>query len=89
MPEELSAAKAETIKSLLNYPSLERVFDPHNADNLSALKQKMRATIDDLERVVRRGSKTDAERAAIAVEAIQTTLHFLEEIESARQSKTK
>lgn len=88
-PENSTVETAETIKSLLHYPSLERVFDPTDARRLPALKQKMRSTIDDLERVVRRGSKDDAERAARAVEAFKVTLDFLDELETARQTQSK
>ncbi len=87
--ENLSVAEAEIIKSLLNYPSLERVFDANAAQNLNSIKQKMRSTVDDLERVIRRGAKSDAEKAATAIKAIQTTLALLEEIEKSRHSNAR
>ena len=85
-PEKLTAEETETINSLLNYPSLEKVFDATDPRNPSAMKQKMQSTIDDLERVIRRGSKDDAEKAARAVEAYKIVLNFLDELETARQS---
>lgn len=83
--ENLTAEELETIEALLNYPSLGKVFDPANPRNPAAVRQKMQATIDDLERVIRRGSKIDADKAARAVEAYRTAIRFLEELENARQ----
>ena len=78
-PEELAI-----IESLLKYPSLEKVFD--RTDALPALKRRMTATLEDLERVVRRGAKEDAAKAAKVVAAYQTALKFLDELEAIRQS---
>lgn len=87
--EKLNAEELDTIKSLLNYPSLEKVFDSDNPGNLPAMKRKMQATVDDLERVIRRGTKEDAEKAARAAEAYRTVLNFLAELENARQAQVK
>ena len=87
--EKLSHEEIEIINSLLNYPSLEKVFDPTDSRNPSAIKQKMQSTIDDLERVIRRGSKDDAEKAARAVEAYKIVLGFLDELETARQAQAR
>ena len=84
-PEETS----EIIKSLLNYPSLEKVFDDSDSQNLSVMKRKMQSTIDDLERVIRRGTREDAEKAAKVVKAFQTVLSFLDELEELRQCQAK
>ena len=88
-PEKLNREEIETINSLLNYPSLEKVFDPTDSRSPSEMKQKMQSTIDDLERVIRRGTKGDAEKAARAVEAYKTVLGFLDELETARQAQAK
>ncbi len=87
--ENLSHEESETIKSLLNYPSLERIFDAEAAHNLFAIKLKMRSTIEELERVVRRGAKNDADKAARAVKGLQTTLDFIAELEKSRQTPSK
>ncbi len=87
--QEPNAEDAEIVKSLLNYPALEKVFSGSDSANLSAMRQKMQLTIDDLERVIRRGSKEDAEKAAATVKAFQTVLSFLNELENLRQSKSK
>lgn len=76
----------EIIESLFKYPSLEKVFAPTDVRQLSAMKQKMQPTVDDFERVVRRGSKDDAEKAAKVIEADQTALKFSGELETIRQA---
>ena len=87
--ENLNAEEIETVKFLLNYPSLEKVFDQTDSRNLPAMKQKMQSTVDDLERVIRRGTKDDAEKAARVVEAYKTVLGFLDELENRRQAQAK
>lgn len=87
--EKLSSEEMETVKSLLNYPSLERVFAQNDSRSPSAMRQKMQSTVADLERVIRRGTKDDAEKAAKAVEAYKTVLSFLDELENARQAQVE
>ena len=87
--ENPNAEELEVIKSLLNYPSLEKVFDQKDAQNPSAIKRKMQSTIDDLERVIRRGTKADAEKAARTIEACKVVLNFLNELENARRAQAK
>ena len=87
--ENPNAEEAEIIKSLLNYPSLEKVFDTNGARNSAAMKREMQSTIDDLERVIRRGTKTDAAKAARTIEAYKIVLNFLDELENARRAQAK
>lgn len=87
--ENLNPEEIETIKSLLNYPSLENFFDPTDSRKQPEMRQKMQSTVDDLERVIRRGTKDDAEKAARAVEAYKTVLSFLDELENMRQTQAK
>ncbi len=82
----ISPEEQELIETLLKYPSLEKVFDPADAPAFPAMKRKMQATVDDLERVVRRGSKEDAAKAAKVVEAFQISLKFLDELDMRRQT---
>ena len=83
--EKLSDEEAKLVKNLLHYPSLEKVFDNTNVQNLPALKQKMQFTIDDLERVIRRGTNYDAGKAAKVLEAYKIVLSFLDELDKARK----
>lgn len=88
-PEQLTDEEKETIESLLQYPSLERVFDVNQPHNLADTKKKMQSSISDLERIIRGGKKQDADRAALIVAAYQTTVAFLGELEIMRGSQPK
>lgn len=75
----------EDIAHLSNYPSLGKLFDGEAA-NLTALKNRLRATFQDLERVVLRGTKEDSERAKLSAATVKTTLEFIETLENLRTS---
>ena len=83
---KISPEESEIIESLFKYPSLEKVFDSPDAPQLAAMKGKMQATVDDLERVIRRGTKEDAAKAAKVAEAYRIALKFLDELETIRQA---
>lgn len=85
--QTLSPEESDLIESLLKYPSLEKVFDPQDEKQFAAMKLKMQATIDDLERVIRRGSNEDAAKAAKIVEAYRITLSFLDELDARRRTQ--
>ncbi len=87
--DRLTDEERETIESLLRYPSLERVFDQNQPHNLADTKKKMQSNIAGLERTIRGGAKTDAERAAKIVAAYQTTINFLDELEQMRNNQAK
>ncbi len=70
-PEDLSA--------LFNYPNLGKIFE--TATDLEKMRNKLNFTYADLERVIRQGSKDDAEKATKAANAIKITLNLLETIE--------
>lgn len=83
--QPISPEEQRLIESLLHYPSLDRVFDPTDEKKFIALKQKMQLTIDDLERVIRRGSNEDAAKAAKVIEAYRVSLNFLDDLDSRRR----
>lgn len=84
---ESNSESAEIIGSLVHYPSLEAAFA--DAEILLAIKEKMRLAIEDLERVVRRGNKADAEKATLTIKALQATMKFLDELETLRHAQSK
>lgn len=84
----LTDEEKETIESLLQYPSLEHVFDPNQPHNLAATKKKMDGSVAELERIVRSGSQAEADRAARIVAAYKTTADFLDELERMRGAQT-
>jgi len=84
--ENLAPSDQKIAELLLKYPSLEKVFDENQLENLPEMKSKLQDTIADLERTVRTGSKEDAEKAFRIIEACNTTLDFLAELESLREN---
>lgn len=88
-PNNLTDEEKETIESLLQYPSLERVFEGGDAHNLAETKKKMRSSVALLERTIRSGAKADADRAAKIVAAYRTTMAFLDELEIRRAGQSK
>lgn len=77
----------EDIAHLSNYPSIGQLFNG-DASALKVMKNKLSTTFQNLERVVLRGSKEDAERAKSSAVAVKTTLEFLEMLEKLRDGKT-
>lgn len=71
----------EDIKILVNYPALGKLFDSDNQGALNSLKEKMNLTQQNLERVIRQGSKEDAENAQQVIESIKVVVNFLEMLE--------
>ena len=89
LPNEPNQDEVEVIKTLLNYPSLESVYSRNAASGFADVKEKMRGTITELERVVLRGDKRDAERAEKIAVGYQTTIRFLEELEQIAKNQSK
>lgn len=72
--------------ALFNYPALGRLFDGGaGSPSLVAMRTQLKKTVQQLERVQRQGSPQDAARAERIVQAYQTTLKFLEELENSGQ----
>lgn len=88
-PDQPTAEEREIIETLLKYPSLEKVFDPTAPDGYEKTKKTMNSVIAELERVVRRGTKQDAEKAEKIIEAYKTALKFLDELEDLRRKSIK
>ncbi len=86
--DQLTDEEKQTIESLLKYPQLEKVFDRNEPHNLAETKQKMRVTVAELERVIRNGTKSDAENAVGIAAAYRTTIEFLEELELIRKNQS-
>ena len=84
-----SGVSSSTLSSLFHYPALGRLFE--GADNrlLSEMRARLTQTNQDLERVIRHGSKDDADRATRATRAYRTTLSLLVELERLRNNTAR
>ena len=73
------------LSSLLHYPSLGRLFDGADSQALEEMRSRLGRTSQDLERVIRQGSREDAERATRAARAVSVTLELLDSLEQIRR----
>jgi hypothetical protein len=73
--------------SFFNFSSLGRYFDGEDYHLLPELRARLRRTKEDLERVVRQGTRDDAERAASAASAYTVVLSLLERLDAMRRNK--
>jgi hypothetical protein len=79
----------EDLAKLFDYPSVGELFSDGSARRFDEFCAKMKATRENLERIVRYGTREDATRAARAIKAIETTLEFLENLQQMRQNQQK
>ena len=88
--KEFSAAPnftAEDLAALYNYPSIGQLFSTADLHLLDEFRAKITRLYEDLERIVRRGSKEDAEKAARVADAVKITLEFLQTLEQTQNIK--
>jgi hypothetical protein len=78
-------AEAEDLSSLYKYPSLGRLYDEPDGRALAQMRARLKGTHQELERIIRRGTKEDAERAMRASRACAATLDLLDELEQMRE----
>ena len=82
-----AAAGSSDLSSLLNYPSLGRLFEGTDSSALEDSRGRLDRTNQDLERVVRQGTKEDADRASRASRAVLLTLSFLGDLDQLRRTQ--
>ena len=85
--EASSATAPADFSALFNFPSLGRLFEGTDAEPLREMRARLERTRQELERVIRQGSKEDAERASQANEAYQTTLALFDKLEEIRRQR--
>ena len=83
-PNEAGAAAAD-LASLFNYPSLGRLLEGGDQRALEEMRGRLTRTRQELERVVRQGTREDAERAARAERAVGLTLSLLDTLDRMRR----
>lgn len=82
-----AAADAATVDlaGLFNYPSLGRLLEGGDPRALEEMRGRLARTRQELERVVRQGSREDADRAARAERAVGLTLSLLDTLDGMRR----
>lgn len=86
---DASASSSSDLSTLFHYPAIGRLFEGSNTDALSRMRERLTRTSQNLERVIRQGTKTDAERAERALRALGATLGLLDSLENLRQQGAK
>ena len=78
---------SEDLSKLFDYPSVGELFSTSDTRRFDEFCARMTATRESLERIVRYGSREEAERATRAIKAVETTLEFLQSLQKMRQEQ--
>jgi hypothetical protein len=76
-----SDMQATNLEGFFRFPSLSRLFQGEDRTALANMRSKLAQTNQDLDRIVRQGSKADADRATVISRSYSLTLTILEEID--------
>lgn len=80
---------SEDLAQIFNYPSIGQLFDDSDSQSIEDFLKRLSATRENLERIVRYGSRDEADRADKATRAIQITLDFLKTLQKMRLEQKK
>ncbi len=80
---------AEDLAQIFNYPSIGQLFDNSDSQRLADFRSRLSNTRENLERIIRYGSRDEAARADKAAHAIQITLDFLKTLQKMRLEQNK
>jgi hypothetical protein len=80
---------SDELAKLFDYPSVGELFSTRDTRRLDEFCAKLAATRENLERIVRYGTRDEATRAARALKAVEVTLEFLENLQKMRQDSQK
>jgi hypothetical protein len=78
---EGGSSQPNDLSAFFKFPSLSRLFQDDDRLALREMQSKLTQTDQSLERVIRQGSKEDAEKAVLASRSFKLTLTLLEELE--------
>lgn len=79
-------AAAADLSGIFDYPAIGELFSTSDSRRLDEFKAKLSSTRQELDRIIRHGKTDEAERAQRAARGIETTLEFLTDLESRRDS---
>lgn len=88
-PQDLRSGGGEAptadLAGLFNYPSLGRLLEGGDPRALEEMRGRLSRTGQDLERVVRQGTREDASRAGRAARAVALTIELLDTLDGMRR----
>lgn len=82
--EERAEFSAEDLAKIFHYPSIGQLFSDPTPASIDGFTSRMVSTRDQLEKIVRHGSREDADKAGTVVKSINVTLDFLQTLQSMR-----
>ena len=74
----------EDLAKIFHYPSIGQLFSETAPETAGDFAARLTSTRDQLETVVRRGDRAEADRAGTAIKGINVTLDFLESLQRGR-----
>lgn len=86
---ETSETNPPDLSKLFDYPSVGELFSTSDTRRYDEFCAKLTATRENLERIVRYGSREESESASRAARAVQVTLDFLNTLQQMRQDAQK
>lgn len=84
-----NAENAPDLSKLFDYPAVGELFATADTQGYDDFCAKMTDTRQNLERIVRFGSREESERAARAARAIEVTLEFLKNLQQMRREQQR
>lgn len=87
--KEQTEFNAEDLAQIFNYPSIGQLFNDSDSQRLETFRSRFSETRENLERIIRYGSRDEAARADKAARAIQITLDFLKTLQKMRLEQNK
>ncbi|HEY0097483.1 MAG TPA: hypothetical protein VGB76_00900 [Pyrinomonadaceae bacterium] len=82
-----AATGSSDLSSLYHYPSLGALFEQPNSPQLAEMRGRFSRSTQALERVVRQGTKEDAERASRALRAYEAVSGLFDELQKLQQGQ--
>jgi hypothetical protein len=84
-----AATDSPDLSSLYHYPSLGGLFEQPDSPQLEAMRERFSRSTQALERVLRQGTKDEAERAARALRAYETVSTLFDDLQKLQREGTK
>lgn len=85
--KEVSEFSAEDLAKLFHYPSIGQLFSGSDSTAISEFKSRMVSTRDQLEKIIRHGSREEADKAGAVIKSVDVTLDFLSSLQKMRLSE--
>ncbi|HEX8455939.1 MAG TPA: hypothetical protein VF656_01355 [Pyrinomonadaceae bacterium] len=79
---------ASDLSTLYRYPSLGRLFEQPDSPQLKEMRERFSRSTQALERVVRHGTKQEAEGAGRALRAYETVLELFGDLQKLQREGT-